>query len=227
MRRAALASIAVWIGACGTQDLKFDVPDAMPDVVSSMQPSEDGGLCKTKDDCHLAGLYCTTAGQCVACLTDDQCATFGNHCDPSLNLCVECRVGVESDCPGGWVCEPTTHRCILPCGDGGACPNDRPLCNNTGVCSECLSDAYCQGSRSPQYCDPTIGQCVNCRLSEDCPPEDDICNPTTGRCVQCLNSAGCPAGVPCDPYDHKCRTMPADSGPPPGGPAPDAGRTPL
>jgi hypothetical protein len=219
VRRAALAPIALLIGACGTQDFAFDGVDAAIDAPIEATPEASVDVaqpptgCTTDDDCGLPDLHCDpSSGQCVACIANDQCLdpNYG-VCDYALNLCVEC--GADIDCPGG-TCEPTTLRCILSCADAGLCP-DGLLCEH-GSCVRCTSNASCTDDRGSLLCDTAVGQCVECLADSDCTPA--ICDRTTGRCVQCLNGQSCHDGEECDPLEHVCvdvRTpFPDDAQPP-------------
>ena len=86
VRAAWLAPMAVLVGACGTQELRFGLADAgsaaaaMEDSAAEAKPGRGG--CSVDTDCVLPTLHCdTSSGQCVACVGDDQCG--GNYpvCD--------------------------------------------------------------------------------------------------------------------------------------------------
>lgn len=202
-----VAVLAFLVGACGAQELAFDAvegggPEAGPETGADGASSQAG--CSSDSDCKLASLHCDpypSSGQCFACVLDDQCTTPEHPvCDSSgLHLCVECN-GAK-DCPGG-VCEPTTHRCVLSCADGGVCPDNYFYCR-AGLCLGCTNDRDCTSSHSGPRCNTAIGQCVECVTEADC-PRDRLCNPTTGRCVECLTSRNCYPGEVCDPTIHAC-----------------------
>ncbi len=193
MKPAALAAIAVLLGACGTQDLPFDVGDARREA------------CQSDGDCPLADLHCDpSSNQCVECVTSSQCVGPDFHvCDSALNQCVQC--GVDGDCRAGFRCEPTTHRCLPSCFDGGVCPMGFVFCKQTtGACVECADTASCAGSRAGPVCDPSAGVCAQCASDGDCSNERPECDRATGRCVECLSAKDCKAWEACDPREHTC-----------------------
>jgi hypothetical protein len=50
------------------------------------------------------------AGQCVQCVTDEQCNYDRRRCWRALGQCVRCLT--SADCGDNGVCDPTTHDCI-------------------------------------------------------------------------------------------------------------------
>jgi hypothetical protein len=212
------------IGACGTQNLVFDDPvDAAPDSAPDAAFTSPSG-CASDRDCVLDGLHCDpSSGQCVACVTKDQCTEPGyGVCDFALNSCVEC--GADDDCGSG-TCEPMTHRCIPSCSDAGTCPSGLFCDPGARVCIGCVSNGFCD-SRSAPVCDPSIDQCVQCVDSADCPSDRHVCDRTMGRCVECVNAQNCHTGEVCDPTDRTCvdlRSAVPEAGPGPG-PIQDGGQ---
>jgi hypothetical protein len=197
--------MAVLVGACGTQELRFGLADAgaaaAEDSAADAKPGRGG--CSVDTDCVLPTLHCdTSSGQCVACVADDQCG--GNYpvCDTALNQCVQC--GVDADCHGGR-CEGTTHRCIASCADGGLCPRGL-ACDQASDCIDCLGDSYCSSNPRGFYvCDPDTHQCVQCTDDRDCyGGSTPQCDRPLGRCVECLTSSGCQPRELCDPQSHSC-----------------------
>lgn len=223
MRARWLAPMAVLVGACGTQVLHFEPDDggAEANVEAGREAEVTAKGCKVDSDCPLSDLHCDTqSGRCVACIASDDCHDLNfSVCSLTSHQCVQCNV--DPDCPGGR-CEPTTHRCIPSCADGGACPSSLPMCKS-GDCFQCYSSAYCGGYRP--YCDPAVGQCVQCIDDGDCGGMHPRCDRSAGRCVQCLSSSGCEPWEACDPESHSCVTVggnvyvgggpfPGDGGPP-------------
>jgi hypothetical protein len=217
--------MAVLVGACGTQVLRFETDDAGPDanVEAGREAEATTKGCVVDTDCPLSDLHCDPqSGHCVACLRNDQCQDLNFGVCGTAHQCVECNV--DGDCPNGR-CEPTTHRCIPSCADGGACPPGLPMCSRSGDCVNCYSSAYCSGYRYSVVCDPAVGQCVQCIDDGDCGGTRPRCDRQSGRCVQCLGSSGCEDWEACDPESHTCVTvsgnvyvnvggLPGDGGPP-------------
>ncbi|MGH7439271.1 MAG: hypothetical protein ACRENE_26595 [Polyangiaceae bacterium] len=198
--------MAVLVGACGTQELRFGLADAGGDMGTDTGAEAAPGRrgCTVDTDCPLSSLHCDTfsgaPGQCVACIKSEQCHDPSFPvCDYDLKECVEC-VG-DGDCPGGR-CEMTTHRCIPSCLDAGTCPGN--LYCKRGECIECDDiNAYC---RSYDVCNTNIGQCVQCIDDRDCYSYSSHpkCDQTAGRCVECVTSSGCEPWEVCDPESHTC-----------------------
>lgn len=209
MKACWLAPIVVLVGACGTQELRFEPDDAgagadgRADAGADTEAGAASG-CMVDSDCPLTDLHCdTSSGRCVACLKNDQCHDLNFGVCSAEHQCVQCNV--DGDCQGGR-CEPTTHRCIPSCADGGAsaCPSTLWMCIRSGDCVECLSDPYCSSNRTFIHCDPAVGQCVQCIDDGDCGGTRPRCDRPAGRCVQCLSSSGCEPGEACDPENHTC-----------------------
>ncbi len=203
VRRACLVPIIALAGACGAQDFPFDSVDAGAEA--GAEGGADAATSKTECshdfDCPLRSQQCAS-GQCVACVTNTDCATQAGHrfCDPMLHQCVECELDVN--CPGGF-CEPTTHRCVLSCEDAGGCP-DYYTCTRTGVCVDCTKPEDCVGARTGPWCAVAVGQCVQCLASDQCSPDKPLCNTATARCVECLSDHDCSSGEACEPQSHSC-----------------------
>lgn len=205
MRRACLVPIIALIGACGAQDFPFDSPDAGAEagVEAGTEAATMAG-CSRDRDCPLRSQRCDVAsGQCVACVTDVDCATAGHpFCDSMLHQCVECEVDVN--CPGGF-CEPTTHRCVFSCADAGSCPDFYQICTLNRVCVDCRTSADCVGARAGPWCAVAVGQCVQCLARDQCTQDRlPLCNTATNRCVECLSNRDCSSGEACEPQSHSC-----------------------
>ncbi len=162
-----------------------------------------GGVMGCQSACNLPGQYCDDAGQCVACLADDQCkSSLQPHCyndaGPSFGTCVECLV--SSHCQLGQVCSPELM-CVPGCGDTQeACPPQTPICEgDSGVCVTCLSAAECSGGLVCENgaCMECSGPMANYECYQNykdqflwvCSPEDN--------CVQCIMDGDCPTGEHC------------------------------
>lgn len=83
--------------------------------------------------------------------------------------------------PGSRACS-TTHPCAAPL-----------VCDSLGECTECLTDAQCNGSTPA--CDPATRRCVACRGSLGC-TLPYVCSPSVPVCVlPCQDSADCPGFI--------------------------------
>ncbi|MDP9151770.1 MAG: hypothetical protein M3O36_17745 [Myxococcota bacterium] len=229
-RRTAVLGVLLALAGCGTQEWSFEVDgvhagagdvDASlgadgggPSEESGGDPGRDSGLsadapfvCRSDEDCVLSTLHCDSVlGQCVACTNSLQCTQPGlPRCDFALHRCVQC--GVNGDCAGDQVCEPTTEQCVFSCADGGNCPDAEPRCSEPRhVCVRCETNPDCWTSDTQRVCNPSTGQCVECTNDFDCPTGRPFCDGTTNACVGCLADVNCGRGLVCDPVAHKCLT---------------------
>jgi hypothetical protein len=200
-RRAGIALAAlVGLLACGQQTWSLDADSGAGSSGSEAGAPVTG--CVSDGDCHIASLHCDpVSGQCFACVDDSQCTQAGlPRCDSASHQCVQC--GVAGDCTSGQVCEPTSHKCLPSCADGGACPSGLTCSQPRGVCVACTTNADCVSAGSP-VCDTGSGQCVQCVYDTQCAFPAPRCNQATGRCVQCLTAADCEENV-CDPVTSTC-----------------------
>lgn len=144
--------------------------DAAP--TSDTRPTGDTGPAGD----GAAGRVCTNNGECAGTTTP--------VCDTVARRCVECLVGMESSCPGGTICDATTKRCVTGC-------------RNDGQCMAAAADAGASEGGAPATlrCLLAERRCVECVLSDDCPP-GRLCN--ANRCVSGCNPARpCPTGEAC------------------------------
>jgi hypothetical protein len=77
----------------------------------------DDGMCEQCDgnrDCtSTSAPYCNqVTQQCVACVSDAQCADPTRHCDRATGRCVACLTG--GDCQAGLICDPADWICKVP-----------------------------------------------------------------------------------------------------------------
>jgi Cys-rich repeat protein len=103
----------------------------------------------------LAGVQCTDptplcdpmTGNCVGCLSSDDCASSGerNLCNTTLGRCVECIN--DNYCAVGEYCGWQVGLCGVQCTADADCPSDEPHCDGNigdiGICVECKSDDHC------------------------------------------------------------------------------------
>ncbi|UCG15863.1 MAG: DUF362 domain-containing protein [Phycisphaerales bacterium] len=151
-----------------------------------------------------------TTGECVDCLTDDNCD------DDDLctgDTCVDGACGhVPTECPTGQICDPETGECANcvtddDCDDGDLCTGDTCV---DGECEHTFLE--CPVGQS---CDPDTGECVGCLTDDDC-QDGDLCTGDTcvdGECEHA--SVECPVGQSCDPDTGDCtrdRVAPRRSG---------------
>jgi hypothetical protein len=158
-----------------------------------------GGRVGCQSACNLPGQYCDDAGECVACLADQECkSTVQPYCyvDAGANYgtCVQC-LG-SSECPLGQVCSPELL-CVPGCGTTNSCGGETPICEgDSGACVTCLSAHECT---SGLVC--RDGACTVCKSDFECyqnymNPPLWVCSPEE-NCVQCRIDADCPDGQHC------------------------------
>ena len=135
------------------------------------------------------GVWDSTTGQCVPCLTDANCGE-GLHCalsrdNPEDNACVQCLN--SGHCSSPMVCN-NSHTC-------GACAHGVYY---EGECVECLQDSDCTDSTKP-VCDTTTRTCQKCLLHTS-PVDPDkgcvasYCVEETSKirvCSQCADDSNC------------------------------------
>lgn len=151
-------------------------------------------------------------GECVQCLSDEQCTDDAPRC--VSGACKECEA--HADCEDAARPECSADFVCVPCSDSGACTDRgvRALCDDRadsdteGQCVECIEHGHCDEAATPQ-CDGASGSCVACTTSDACAGRTDgdvvieQCNThpgrsTTGQCVQCVgDSATEPAAETC------------------------------
>lgn len=207
MSRAALAVLLAALAPAACQVmLRFDPPDgsASRDATGVQDAPATHG-CARDQDCPLPSLHCDpSSGQCLACVSDGNCASTAGRprCDPALNVCVQC-VG-DLDCPAPGKCIRATQSCVKTCTASSDCGSGTIYCDD-GLCAQCDDDFHCTGAHS--YCDRAKDQCVGCFSDTQCAGDAAAphCNRTIGACVGCLTGSDCPAGMACDPTDWSCK----------------------
>lgn len=135
-------------------------------------------------DCTASGQTCS-AGACVDCALDTDCAATGMWCD--AGSCRTCDTAAHC----GATCAPcggTTPAC-----EGGACVCDATSCPanqhcQSGVCEVCASDDACG---------------VDCT---SCGGQHCLVEGGTSSCVACTDDSHCDtaAGEVCHPTQHVC-----------------------
>jgi len=153
-------------------------------------PPETGGAatggvpaieCRDSRDCVNAPdgeTICSQAGQCVQCVTPDDCGPDGgsNH-DCTRNRCIAFEpCNQDDDCSTG-ACNLARHRCV-----------------------ECTSDTHCTAPNNKCYAQACR---VGCASDNSCTPLGMLCNKTTGVCIECDDQMTCDNGLLCDP-NGKC-----------------------
>jgi len=178
----------------GTLQPEVDVvipPDGCsPDCIGK-QCGDDGcggtcGECGDKETCEAGeclfdlcpakpcpeGSVCNeTTGECVGCLSDDDCLP-NNHCvDGNCQAPTPCQS--SKDCADDEVCDKELLICV-ECVEDADCPEGF-RCNADNVCEEilvCSSDKECKDY--DKVCDKTLGECVDCIVDADC-DVDEYC----------------------------------------------------
>jgi len=156
------------------------------------------GTCGNEQVCNKVGVCVDACVElpcpCVADCANKQCGDDGcggecGQCTGGVpckdGQCVACKVA--ADCPNDNVCkegkcqEPCTKSC-----DGKECGSDG--CG--GECGDCMPGIPCTDD----------GQCVACKLDDDCGPQDvcvngecnlQICEPGTGSCKDAITTQMC------------------------------------
>gem|GEM_PF-5178634 len=163
-------------------------------------------------DCPEGQVCDPETGECVECLTDDDCDD-GNPC--TIDKCIDgACVHTDVECPDGQVCDPETGECVAcqtddECDDGDPCTVDECV---DGACRH--TDVECPEG---QYCDPETGECVECLTDDEC-DDGDLC--TRDECIDgvCQNTPiDCGPGATCDPETGECVERPAEQPGPPAG----------
>ena len=136
---------------------------------------------------HHAQAHLASGGADSRC----RCESVDEVCSSTQPLvCVECNA--DTDCRGGTRC--VNHRCEIPCGTSGDCPDDKGLCSG-GVCVECGQDSDCLGNRNGGVCFQS--RCVQCIADSDC-SAGESCSTQEHACMQqCGPDGGCPTGLTC------------------------------
>ncbi len=202
--------------ACN-QRFDFDVPESgggtagaggSPTGGATSGGATSGGApggragCSGDADCSFASLYCNVSSyQCVECLTDAHCGTWGlARCDTATHRCVEC--GLALDCDDDEACEPTSRRCVQRCTEDRDCAEVGGACDLVrGMCVECRDEDDCERAGIGSHCQGVVGRCTQCDDADDCGAL--FCDPILFACVECRTSADC-GGRLCDPSAHRC-----------------------
>jgi hypothetical protein len=100
----------------------------------------------------------------LAALLALACACGGRESGPAAHDAVEVSAveAVEQVSPGDTAPELTGL-----CGNGEACPGDKPHCDSTtGTCVQCRKDDHCGGALP--FCHPSQLACVECVMADQC-----------------------------------------------------------
>ncbi|MBK8255510.1 MAG: proprotein convertase P-domain-containing protein [Polyangiaceae bacterium] len=163
-------------------DLPADGNDCTNDVctngIPSNPPVTEGSACGAQ-----GALYCNAAGQCVTCLTDDQCGTATDCSTPVCNAGV-CETQFAA--PGTPTPMQTDGDCLeVQCnGIGGtkSIVNDADVALDT---NQCTLD-FCQGGTLVHPNSPSGATCTD--------NNGQVCD-GAGNCIECLSGANCTSGV--------------------------------
>jgi hypothetical protein len=159
---------------------------------------ESGSCVYTNNDGDVCSTGFCDGGDCVECLTSDQCPGDANVCNPDTNLCEDlCANGAvdgnetDVDC-GGADCAPCANG--LACVVFGDCAG--AFCDDTGpspLCAACTDNMECQFS---DFCDNSacvpklfLGEaCTNGVMCAGGDCVDDVCcdNNCQNPCQSCV-----------------------------------------
>ncbi len=150
------------------------------------------GVCK---DCSASapcsgGNWCSTAGSCTACNTDQHCGASCADCTATGGVCngtacVQCvtdgQCGSGKWCNGGSCasCNTATH-CGATC---AACGGTSPLCGGSSCtcnATSCGAGATCNGT-----------SCVTCNTTTACGPTCTVCSGATPTCTGATTGCAC------------------------------------
>ncbi len=180
--------------------------------------------CTANANCNAAAPVCTNDACTATCTTNAPCASY-----PSNLLCDTTQSdGLKGECVG--------------CLSVSDCNAVRPTCPvGTRQCSTCTVEANCTSYLATPHCDTNgdshAGQCVQCRVSNDCPAtapdcsaanactgcknSNDctrfntgfvaLCNPGNGACVSCLSNSNCTSAAPVCNGSNSCIGCSKDS----------------
>ena len=139
----------------------------------------------------------SSTGQCVACLTSQDCTGSYTYCLPggttAQNSCVGCLGNADCTGDGGQnTCDPNYHDCDYNCVETSDCGN---ICDpSTASCVDCLSAADCRGATTGTAC--IQGQC-GCATAADCVPDGGTPFCLYGYCGACRTNSDCGQGAVC------------------------------
>lgn len=198
----ALALVLVVTGGCHcaqkvecASDAECDFPTRGRCDLTSGQCVE----CVSSDQCTSG--QCQADGTCAQCVRDDQC--------PPGSVCTEaglCAVGCSNEngtCPKGQKCLPGTELCVA-CVDSNDCGVGR-VCTADHLCVPGCSASH-PSCPSGTVCNVASGTCVPCNGNVDCKsPGLPYCDLGTNQCVRCVTNAHCASPTPvCDPSTDTC-----------------------
>jgi Cys-rich repeat protein len=155
----------------------------------------DDTMCDGDEICH------PDLGACTECSDDNDCVgRDGPLCDPDRLKCVDCLSASDCGIASPFCITGDCEECIqnTDCGAGQVCDDDlecRAFCDadaqctdgdrghcivETGACVECVEDLHCDFDADKTVC--IVDQCEECRVNEDCPPDNPICDTENNEC---------------------------------------------
>lgn len=140
----------------------------------------NGSDCPMGSVCSPTGL--PTAGRCVKCTTNAQCAGATPICNVATGQCRACAADTE-------------------------CPAAAPACLS-GQCVVCRPGGASACAAPNEVCAPAGGSCIDCdpATHNGC-AANQYCTAASTCAVGCRNNAGCttPGLTFCDATSHQCR----------------------
>lgn len=171
--------------------------------------SSAGEASACSSECDGATAVCDEAsGDCVQCLTAENCPAEAPVCDEIRRTCVACLA--DEHCSGETpACDASTNTCVA-CTEPVHCEEATPLCNaQSQSCVECLSQTDCTSDDASRCAN---GRCEPCVQDTDCGhlPNQSLCH--AGTCVECTVADESPcAGRSCNPETLRCTSTPVNS----------------
>ncbi len=184
----------------------------------------------TTAQCATTGKVCETlSGQCVECLSNDQCTggktciqyqciatsietiacsasnnpctAAGKICDFNRGVCTTCSV--SGDCGPGKTCSFGVCTNSAGCSSQNDCGGQ--ACYQ-GTCTSCTRDLQCQSGNRP-LCDSNTGLCIDaqCTSATHCSAGAGC---LAGRCGACSQNSHCRTGQRCDVATAQCIDSP-------------------
>jgi len=172
-------------GATSDGDADSDADgDADSDGDADGDADEDGDTdveCRDDGECTRAEAARCLDGACVACESDDECASVDGLPACEAGVCHVCSASNSSACVGETPhCEVASHECVA-CLDGAHCTSaDAARCSETNECASCTNSSDCDSVDGASVC--ADGACVACTSNAHC-EHGRICNYTTRECV--------------------------------------------
>jgi hypothetical protein len=164
--------------------------------------------CQSDEDCRAPQPKCNMAGECVECLSDEDCpsepGSFPYCTIGFIRTCTTTGCRDDADCvasPLGPKCEPTFFPSFAPEG----LPPSTCSCTNSGECTTAPYTAcFMPHLSGADFLYPKTCQ-HPCDVEHPC--EWGVCESSSGMCVECVTDDDC-ANVPTSCWPPGCVVLP-------------------